>query len=95
MDSKERVLTAEKSLDILSFCQRIIRRSLAPGGNIRKVVLLNEIIHFTAVHEVKDLDDPRKNARYLRDLVAALCDFHYQGQFYIPSSWQIFGKTIN
>lgn len=58
----------------------------------RKIVLLNEIIHFTCNTDVLDPNDPRKNPKYLRDLVAALCDFYFQGQFFVPNSWHKIGK---
>ena len=58
-----------------------------------RVVLLNEIIHFTSKESVEDPTDPRKTTKYLRDLVAAFCGFYFQGQFFIPSSWNNIGIT--
>ena len=92
VDTKEKVLNPKKCTEILSFCQKIIQRSLLHTGHKRKIVLLNEIIHFTAKTSVEDLDDQRKNAKYLRDLVAALCEFYFQGQFFVPNSWERIGK---
>ena len=42
---------------------------------------------------MEDPNDPRKTTKYLRDLVAAICGFYFQGQFFIPSSWDNIGKT--
>ena len=71
----------------------MIQKSLGQTGNVKKVVLLNEIIHFTSKATVEDPDDPRKTPKYLRDLVAALCDFYFQGQFFVPNSWEKIGKV--
>ena len=87
-------MTEEKCKEILSFCQKIIQGSQRLTEKKRKVVLLNEVIHFTAKTIAEDSDGPRKNFKNLRDLVSALCEFHFQGQFLIPNSWEIFGKIF-
>ena len=70
----------ESSIDkVAQVCQKL------------RVVLLNEIIHFTSKESVEDPTDPRKTTKYLRDLVAALCGFYFQGQFFIPRSWNNIG----
>ena len=86
------MLNVKKCTEILSFCQKIIQRSLLHTGHKRQIVLLNEIIHFTAKASVEDLDDPRKNSKYLRDLVAALGEFYFKGQFFVPNTWERIGK---
>ena len=61
----------------------------------KKVVLLNEIIQVTTKTSVKDSNNVRKDFVYLRDLVDALCDFNFEGNFYIPNSWISIGKKNN
>ena len=97
VDTKEKVLNARICKEILSCCQELIQRSLEQTGYKKKVVLLNEIIHFSSKVNVEDQDpdDPRKNSRYLRDLVAALCDFCFKGQFFIPNSWNTIGTIYS
>ena len=93
VDRKEYVLDSDIREEILSSCKKMIQDSLKQQtGNKRKVVLLNDIIHFTSKAVVEDSDDPRKNSKYLRDLIAALCEFYFQGQFFIPNSWDKIGK---
>ena len=92
VDTKNDVLSDQVCKDILSWCQKMIQRSLKQTGNHRKIILLDEIIHFTSKDKVEDPYDPRKNSKYLRDLIAALCDFHFKGHFCIPNSWVKIGK---
>ena len=77
---------------ILDYCENIIQESLSQMEEKRKVYLLREIIHFTAKINTKDSKDSRKNQKYLRDLIAALCNFHFEGSFFIPNSWEKIGK---
>ena len=93
VDTRDKVLNANMCEQILICCQKMIQKSLGQTGNVKKVVLLNEIIHFTSKAIVEDPDDPRKTPKYLRDLVAALCDFYFQGQFFVPNSWEKIGKA--
>ena len=58
----------------------------------RKVILFNEVIHFTSKANFEELGDARKNSKYLRALLAALCDFYFQEQFLIPNSWNRIGE---
>ena len=75
--------------EILSCCEKVIHEKTEKK---RKVILFNEVIHFTSKANFEELGDKRKNSRYLRDLLAALCDFYFQEQFLIPNSWNKIGK---
>ena len=59
VDRKEYVLDSDIREEILSSCKKMIQDSLKQQtGNKRKVVLLNDIIHFTSKAVVEDSDDP-------------------------------------
>ena len=89
VDTKEDILSEEVIREILSCCKKVIHEKI---GKKRKVILFNEVIQFTSKANFEELDDKRKNSRYLRDLLAALCDFYFQEQFLIPNSWNKIGK---
>ena len=83
--------------DILSYCQNMIRETLQQDcsvDNRNKITLLNEIMQVTANEKLVDQVDPRRSLKYVRNLIAALCDFHLQGQFYIPNSWISIGEFV-
>ena len=91
VDSKEKVLTRKQCINILEECKTFIKASIN-GEN--KVFLLDEISQIT-INEDSDFEDPndtRKSLKYLRDVIGALSQFHFKGQFYIPNSWDYIGN---
>ena len=92
VDTKEDILNKKMCDKILSDCKAMILKSQKKSGAKKKIVLLNKIVHFTSKTNVEDPEDPRKNTKYLRDLVAALCDYYFKGQFFIPNSWDKIGE---
>ena len=91
VDEPVDVLSNNICNSILNYCQSTICDTLSHTEGRNKVVLLNEIIHFTAKTNVQDPSDPRKNPKYLRELIAALWNFHSQGSFHIPNNWDKIG----
>ena len=89
VDTKEDILSEDVIGEILSCCKKVIHEKTEKK---RKVILFNEVIHFTSKANFEELGDKRKNSKYLRDLLAALCDFYFQEQFLIPNSWNKIGK---
>ena len=85
-------MSEEVTEKVLTYCKKVIQELQQKTKNKRKVFLLNEIIHFTSKAYIEDSDDQRKNTRYLRDLLNALCDFYYQEEFMIPKSWNRTGN---
>ena len=91
VDSKETVLSERQCDNILQEFSQLIKKS-TDGEN--KVMLVDEINQITIQENIDngDLNDPRKSLKYLRDLVTALSQFSFKGQFHIPNSWDSIGK---
>ena len=96
VDNKEDILSPKVTEEILSSCKKVIQEVLDKAEKKRKVILFYDVIHFTSKANLEDSDsnDQRKNPKYLRDLVAALCEFYFQEEFQIPNSWNRIGRYI-
>ena len=94
VDTKDDILSPKVTEEILSSCKKIIKDVLdRETEKKRKVILFHDVIHFSSKANLEDSDtnDQRKNQKYLRALVAALCGFYFQEEFQIPNSWNRIG----